>query len=36
MPGRIPDAIAEFETASRIGHDPEAKQILDRLRAARR
>ncbi len=31
-PGGVPDAIAEFETVLRLGPDPDARQMLDRLR----
>ncbi|SPE34695.1 Tetratricopeptide TPR_2 repeat protein [Candidatus Sulfopaludibacter sp. SbA3] len=34
-PGRLPDAIAEYEAALRIRPDPQLRQIVDRLRAAR-
>ncbi len=35
-PGRLPEAIAEYEAALRIRPDPQVRQLLDRLRAGRR
>ena len=36
VPGRAPEAIAEFEAVLRIHPDPEAQLILQRLRSGRR
>jgi tetratricopeptide (TPR) repeat protein len=35
-PGKIPEAIAEFEIVLRLGPDPDAQQMLQKLRALRR
>jgi hypothetical protein len=32
MPGRLPEAIAEYEAALRIRPDPQLRQMVDRLR----
>jgi hypothetical protein len=32
MPGRLPEAIAEYEAALRIRPDPRLQQMVDRLR----
>ena len=32
-PGRLPEAIAEYEAALRISPDPQLQQAVDRLRA---
>jgi hypothetical protein len=35
-PGRIPDAIAEYEAALRITPDPVVRQMAERLKADQR
>jgi hypothetical protein len=33
MPGRLPDAIAEYEAAQRIRSDPNVERMIQELRA---